>query len=112
MHSFKAIADGHDLDSSSAQHFVPPASEDIPSLSCAEVPAAVLFSADASVIPEESRLSADTLADSASSFPFLSGDASVLPHVASSVSSESLVSEVQSEGATEDNASAFAFLTS
>jgi hypothetical protein len=59
-----------------------------------------------------SRQSHVDSADTGSLFPFLSADASTVPVVDASTSSEALIPQVAVEGAVEDAGSAFAFLSS
>jgi hypothetical protein len=111
MHSFIAIADAHSSESGSSQHSIPPATDGVTNVNCLEAPVAV-SSVDAIALPETCPPSDDAAADSASSFPFVSGGDPSLSDLAASVCSESLISEVQSEGAADDAGSAFAFLSS
>ena len=111
MHSFMAIVETHGLDSGTAQHSITHTSDGTSSPSCMEVPD-VVAPADAASFLGETRESAGESSDSGPLFPFVSVGASSIPEVSASVSSESLVSQVQSEAAAEDGGSAFAFLSS
>jgi hypothetical protein len=72
----------------------------------------VAVPADAASFLGEICESAGESSDSGPMFPFVSVGASSIPEVSPSVSSESLVSQVQSEAAADDGGSAFAFLSS
>ncbi len=104
-----AIVETHDLDSGTAQHSITHASDGTSSPSCMEVPN---VPADAASFLGEICESAGESSDSGPMFPFVSVGASSIPEVSPSVSSESLVSQVQSEAAADDGGSAFAFLSS